>query len=159
MMGVLTKSLPEMTVVVFDGFKPEPENTALQKMEAWMERHPEAAGSHRIFGHNIDLEGHLAHDPDNVGYRVMLTVPDSALPFDNETHIGSIDAGTFVVTGIEGSFEDDPSGAWITAGWNRLQEMVKRNDLEVHESQRWFEELLEPVEEGKTRFDLYLELA
>ena len=159
MMGVLTKSLPKMSGVAFDGFKPDPEETAIRKMEAWMERHPEAVGSHRTFGHNIDLDGRLAHDPDNVGYRVMVTVPDSALPFDDETTLDTIEAGTFVVTGIEGSFHDDPSGSWITEGWQRLNEMVKRNDLVIHQSQRWFEEVLEPTEPGKTRFDLYLELA
>lgn len=158
MMGVLTKSLPEMHVVAFDGFQPEPESTAFGKMEAWMEQHPEVVGSHRIFGHNIDAAGRLAHDPHNYGYRVMMTVPDAALPLD-DAPVETIAAGTFVVTGIEGSFEEDPSGAWITAGWRRLQEMVKRNDLEVHPSHRWFEELLEPVEPGNTRFDLYLELA
>lgn len=157
-MGVLTKTLPEMNAVVFDGFKPDPEYTAIQKMEAWVERHPEAAESHRIFGHNIDLDGRLAHEPENVGYRVLITVPDNVLPFDDDTRVETIGAGTFVVTGIEGSFVEDPSGSWITEGWNRLDEMVKRNELRVHPSHRWFEELLEPVEEGNTRFDLYLEL-
>ena len=114
MMGVLTKTLPQMTVVAFDGFEPEPESTAHLAMERWMERHPEAVGSHRIFGHNIDLDGNLAHEPENVGYRVMLTVPDSVLPFDDHTRIATIETGTFVVTGIEGSFDDDPSGSWIT---------------------------------------------
>ncbi|MDJ0960067.1 MAG: helix-turn-helix transcriptional regulator [Acidimicrobiia bacterium] len=159
MMGVLTKSLSKMNVVVFDGFKPDPEETAIEKMEAWMERHPEVVGSHRTFGHNIDLDGRLAHDPDNVGYRVMVTVADSMLPFEDETRVDTIESGTFVVTGIEGSFHDDPSGSWITEGWQRLQEMVKRNHLEIHQSHRWFEEVLEPTEPGKTRFDLYLELA
>ena len=158
MMGVLTKSLPEMTVVYFDGFKPEPEQSALQKMEAWVERHPEAAGSHRVFGHNIDADGRLAHEPDNYGYRVMVTVPDQALPFDDDTQVASIEAGTFVVTGIEGSFDEDPSGSWITEGWNRLAEMMKRNDLETHPSRRWFEEILEPIKSGSTRFDLYAEV-
>ena len=71
----------------------------------------------------------------------------------------TIAAGTFVVTGIEGSFEADPSGSWITEGWQRLDEMVKRNDLELHPSHRWFEEMLDPVEPGNTRFDLYAELS
>lgn len=159
MMGVLQKTLPEMTAVYFDGFQPEPETTAFQKMEAWIERHPEAVGSHRILGYNISAAGELAHDPDNYGYRVMLTVPDTALPFADGTPAHTVAGGTFVVTGIEGSFEDDPSGSWITAGWRRLQEMTKRNDLDVHPSHRWFEELLEPVEPGNTRFDLYLELS
>jgi len=158
MMGVLTKSLPKMTVAYFDGFKPEPEDTATREMEAWVARHPEAAGSHRVFGHNIDAKGRLAHEPENHGYRVIVTVPEEALPFDDDTQVVSIEAGTFVVTGIEGSFEDDPSGSWITEGWNRLHEMVKRNDLEIHPSHRWFEEFLEPIKPGNTRFDLYAEL-
>ena len=66
-MGVLTRSLPEMAVAGFDGFKPEPERSATRKMEAWMERHPEAVGSHRILGHNIDAAGRLSHNPDNEG--------------------------------------------------------------------------------------------
>ncbi len=158
-MGVLTKSLPEMKVVVFDGFAPDPEWKAIQQMEAWLERHGEEIGPHRVFGHNIDEDGRLAFDPVNVGYRILVTVPETALPFDDETTVATIEAGTFVVTGIEGSFEEDPSGSWITAGWGRLNEMVKRNDLHVHPSRRWFEEVLEPVEPGNTRFDLYLELA
>jgi AraC-like DNA-binding protein len=158
MMGVLTKSLPKMTAAYFDGFKPEPELAAIQEMEAWIERHPEATGSHRIFGHNIDADGRLAHEPDNYGYRVMVTVPEETLPFDDDTRVVSIEAGTFVVTGIEGSFEDDPSGSWVTEGWIRLHEMVRRNDLETHPSHRWFEEVLEPIKPGNTRFDLYAEL-
>lgn len=157
-MGVLRKSLPEMQVAVFDGFRPDPEWTALGKMETWLERHGEAIGPHRVFGHNIDADGKLAFEAVNVGYRVMVTLPE-AVPFDDDTTVATIEAGTFVVTGIEGSFAEDPSGAWITAGWQRLNEMVKRNDLEVHASRRWFEEMLEPVEPGNTRFDLYLELA
>jgi AraC-like DNA-binding protein len=158
-MGVLTKSLPEMKVAVFDGFAPDPEWKAIQQMETWLERHGEEIGPHRVFGHNIDEDGRLAFEPANVGYRVMVTVPEAALPFDDDATVATIEAGTFVVTGIEGSFEEDPSGSWVTAGWGRLNEMVKRNELEVHSSHRWFEEVLEPVEPGNTRFDLYLELA
>ena len=157
-MGVLTKTLPMMTAAVFDGFQPEPETTALREMAAWMQRHPEAIGSHRIFGHNIDAGGRLAHEPDNHGYRVLVTVPETVLPFEDDTRVDTIEAGRFAVTGIEGSFDDDPSGSWITEGWHRLQEMVKRNNLEIHPSHRWFEELLEPVKPGNTRFDLYAEL-
>ena len=66
-MGVLTRSLPEMAVACFDGFRPDPEDAAEKKMRAWMGHHPDALGSHRIFGHNIDAAGRLAHDPDNEG--------------------------------------------------------------------------------------------
>lgn len=157
-MGVLTKSLPEMKVVVFDGFAPDPEFKAIQKMNEWLQSHGEAIGPHRVFGHNIDEDGRLAFDPANVGYRVMVTVPETAT-FEGDTVSATITAGKFVVTGIEGSFEEDPSGFWVTAGWQRLNEMVRRNHLEVHSSHRWFEEVLEPAEPGNTRFDLYLELA
>ena len=159
MMGVLTKTMPRMEVVCFDGFKPEPEAAALQQMEEWLQRHPEVIGSHRTFGHNIDAQGRLAHDPDNSGYRVMVTIPESAIPFGDDTLVATIETGTFVVTGIEGSFEDDPSGSWITAGWERLGEMIARSGIEPHPSHRWFEEFLEPVKPGNSRFDLYLEVS
>jgi AraC-like DNA-binding protein len=158
-MGVLTRSLEDMTVACFDGFKPDPEYTAQRMMEAWMERHPDAVGSHRIFGHNIDAEGQLAHEPDNYGYQLELTVPEAALPLGDGAHPGKIGAGLFIVTGIEGSFQEDPTGAWITDGWRRLQEMMNRNGLQIHPSCRWFEEWLEPVEPGNSRLDLYLEIS
>jgi AraC-like DNA-binding protein len=158
MMGVLTKTLPEMTVACFDGFKPEPEHQAEQLMAEWMSRHPELARSCRTFGHNIDRAGELSHEPDNEGYRLMATVPEEALPLEPDTRVDTIRSGEFVVTGIEGSFEEDPSGAWITEGWRRLQVMVERQGLRVHPSYRWFEEFLEPVTPGRVRFDLYLEI-
>ena len=157
-MGVLTKSLPDMQVVYFDGFAPDPEWNAIQEMHAWLEQHQEVASSYRTFGHNIDRAGRLSHDPVNEGYRVMVTVP-AELSLGPDDRIGTIAAGEFVVTGIEGSFDDDPSGAWITEGWKRLQVMVERQGLRVHPSGRWYEEVLEPTEPGKTRFDLYLEVA
>ena len=157
-MGVLTKTLPDMTVVCFDGFKPNPEDEAGRRMQAWLEANPDATGSHRIFGYNIDPEGRLAHNPDNDGYRCNVTIPEPSLPLDGEVATAVVAAGTFVVTSIEGSFEEDPSGSWITAGWMRLQEMVKLNGLTVHPSHRWFEEWLEPTTPGLTRMDLYLEI-
>jgi len=156
-MGVLTKTLPEMTVVCFDGFRPEPEQQAYELLAAWLAAHPEVAVSYRCFGHNIDRAGVLAHEPDNDGYRLMVTVPDD-VSAAADTAIATIGSGEFVVTGIEGSFADDPTGSWITEGWRRLQVMVKRQGLRVHPSRRWFEESLEPVTPGKTRFDLYLEI-
>ncbi|MCP3976212.1 MAG: helix-turn-helix transcriptional regulator [bacterium] len=157
MMGVLSKSLPEMSVVCFDGFRPEPELAAHKLMGEWLEGHPEIADSCRFFGHNIDMSGKLAHEPDNDGYRMMVTVP-KGLGLGAEVGVGTIEAGEFVVTGIEGSFVEDPSGSWITEGWRRLQVMCERQALEIHPSGRWYEESLSPVTEGKVRFDLYLEI-
>ena len=157
MMGVLTKSLPEMTVVCFDGFRPEPELEAQRLREEWLKLHPEVAESCRYFGHNIDLAGNLAHEPDNDGYRMMVTVP-AGVELESDAPIGTIDAGEFVVTGIEGSFVEDPSGLWIMEGWRRLQVMCDRQGLRIHPSGRWYEESLEPATAGKLRFDLYLEI-
>jgi AraC-like DNA-binding protein len=157
-MGVLTKELPEMTVICFDGFKPDPELKAQGKLNAWMRRHPDKVGAHRVFGHNIDSEGKLAHNPDNVGYRVMLTVPQADPAIADDGRYLTIEPGTFVVTGIEGSFEEDPTGSWITEGWKRLEEMMRRNSLHLHPSCRWYEEELEPVEPGNVRMDLYAEI-
>jgi AraC-like DNA-binding protein len=157
-MGVLTKELPEMTVICFDGFAPDPELKAHEKLSKWMQRHPEMIGTHRIFGHNIDFDGNLAHDPQNVGYRVMLTVPSADPAVADDGHYRTIEPGTFVVTGIEGSFEEDPTGSWITEGWKRLQEMMRRNGIDLAPSCRWFEESLEPIEPGNVRMDLYAEI-
>ena len=88
-----------------------------------------------------------------------MSVPASVLPLGDDTPMAKIEAGRFVVTGIEGSFAEDPTGWWITAGWGRLQEMMKQKGLHVHPSRRWFEEWLEPVNPGQTRLDLYLEIS
>lgn len=157
-MGVLMKSLPEMTAVCFDGFRPEPEQQAHEQMATWMDLHPESVASCRIFGHNIDRAGNLSQNPVNDGYRLMVTIPAGAPPLEPETHLTTIDSGEFVVTGIEGSFDDDPTGTWITEGWKRLQVMIERQGLVVHPSNRWYEEALEPTAPGRARFDLYLEI-
>ena len=81
-MGVVTTTLPEMTVVPFDGFRPEPEQSAHRSMTAWLDRHPEIAASFRSFGYNIDRSGERAHDPDYEGYRLIVTVPDGFSPLD-----------------------------------------------------------------------------
>jgi len=157
-MGVLTKELPRMAVICFDGYAPEPELKAHTKRLAWMQRHPEMVETHRVFGHNIDYDGNLAFDPKNVGYRVMVTVPEADPTVVDDGQYRTIEPGTFVVTGIEGSLEEDPTGAWITEGWRRLQEMIRRNGLRMHPSHRWYEESLEPIEPGNVRMDLYAEI-
>jgi AraC-like DNA-binding protein len=157
-MGVVTKTLPDLHVVHFDGFRPEPEQTAGRRMTEWVASHPGLVGRHRIFGHNIDRDGNLSHEPANEGYRIEVTVPDGTTPAEADRDIHTMRAGRFIVTGIEGSFADDPTGAWITEGWRRLQEMLRRSELDIHPSCRWFEEWLEPVTPGHTRLDLYLEV-
>lgn len=156
-MGVVTTTLPEMRVAAFDGFRPEPELAAFRSMTAWLEKHPEIAAS-RSFGYNIDRLGDRAHEPENEGYRLIVTVPDGFTPSEPDVVILTERPGAFVVTAIEGSFTDDPTGSWITEGWRRLQVMVERQNLRIHPSYRWFEEALEPSRPDRIRFDLYLEI-
>lgn len=158
-MDVHRKTLPTMTAVRFDGYKPDPEQAAALRMQEWIDRHPDRVGTHRVLGYNIDEHGSLAHEPDNVGYRLLLTLPDGAEPLGIEADLlETIPGGVFLVTGIEGSFDEDPTGSWITEGWSRLGAQVEPRGFELHPSHRWFEESLEPAEDGHVRFDLYLEV-
>jgi AraC-like DNA-binding protein len=156
-MGVIVKELQNMEVACFDGFAPDPENKAFKKMEEWKAGQKAFSKPYRIFGYNIDRNGELAHDPDNEGYRVMITV-DPDRPHDQTTRYRTIQAGKFVVTGIEGSIAQDPSGKWITAGWQRMNTMIADKGYKVKCPARYFEEQLEPSKPGNLRLDLYLEI-
>ena len=49
-MGVVTTTLPEMTVVAFDGFNPEPEQGAVEAGQAWVDRLRQGAAGARGCG-------------------------------------------------------------------------------------------------------------
>lgn len=157
-MGVMVKSLPEMRVVAFEGFAPEPEDKAKEQMEKWLKKRDLINKPHRIFGHNIDLDGRIDHNPENVGYKFYVSITDEIDLKNDEVKVDAIKAGKFVVTGIEGNFETDPSGKWITEGWQRLQKMIEHKNYKIKSPCRWFEEELEPSESGSLRLDLYLEI-
>jgi AraC-like DNA-binding protein len=160
-MGVVIKDLPEMKVACFEGFTPDPENKAKQKMDRWLKENTVNSRnnkSYRIFGHNIDLNGNLSHNPDNEGYKFMVTI-DGNVSFGKDTvNTEIIKPGRFVVTGIEGNFGNDPKGKWITDGWKKLHKMIKKKGFKVKNGSRWFEEELEPSKPGNLRLDLYLEI-
>lgn len=155
-MGIVIKELPELLVAAFEGFAPEPEAKAKALLAAWQAANPAQGKPRRIFGHNIDAEGRLDHNPRNVGYKFMATV-DSPRETGG-VRLERIQAGSFAVIGIEGSFAEDPSGAWIGEGWRRMSELVAGKGYRVKEEPRWFEEELEPEKPGNLRLDLYLEL-
>lgn len=151
-------ALPEMRVVAFDGFRPEPEQAAHRAMTAWLDQYPDIATSSRALGYNIDRLGERAHEPQNEGYRLIVTVPEGFVPSEPEVKVLAERPGEFVVAAIEGSIADDPSGSWITEGWKSLQAMAERQNLRIHPSHRWFEEAVEPSRPDRMRFDLYLEI-
>ena len=155
-MGVVEKKLPGMDVLCFDGFAPDPESKAHAALEQWLKtsgyRKP-----YRVFGHNIDANGRLSHEPKNVGYRFLITVEPERLTAQDRTNVHSVAAGRFVVTGIEGDVTSG-DGSWIGAGWQRLNEMVAKKGYRCRPRPRWFEEELEPSKPGHLRLDLYLEI-
>lgn len=153
-MGVITKQLPDMRVVYFDGFAPNPEHKGKIKMLEWIERSGLKNKPYRVFGHNIDYDGNIDHNPKNVGYRFFVTIPDD---FDVEgVDVMTLKGGNFVVNGIEGDPEAD--GEWITEGWMRMQSMVDAKNYSYKRPGRWFEEELEPSKKGNLRLDLYAEI-
>lgn len=143
-----------MKVVSFEGFAPEPENKAKEKMKNWIKT-THFDKPYRIFGHNIDLEGKLSNNPQNAGYKFMITV-DNDYEADTTAKTGVIEGGKFIVTGVEGNIETD--GRWITEGWNRLNKMIANGNYKVKKTPRWFEEELVPSKQGNLRLDLYLEI-
>lgn len=159
-MGVIVKELPEMKTVYFDAFQPNPEDKAKARLKEWLALNRSTA-PRRIFGHNIDEQGNLGLCPDYAGYRFYCTCTEeeaAAAADAGATGRADVKGGTFVVTGIEGNFKDDPSGAWISAGWERMNAMVREKGYRVKNPTRWFEEELESEKPGNLRLHLYLEI-
>ena len=155
-MGIIVKELADMAAACFDGFSPESESKAHEALDAWLAKHPGSGNPRRVFGHNIDRRGNLSCDPDNEGYRLLATLEAGENAGDAMTTL--IRGGKFLVTGIEGNFESDPTGKWITDGWKRMNALITEKGLRPHRSPRWFEEELEPSKPGNLRLDLYLEI-
>ena len=154
-MGVITKTLDRMNAVSFESYGEGCENNAIAAMQRWQKTQGSLEGC-RIFGHNIDAEGRISYEPENEGYKVYLAAQQGIS--SQASNFVSIESGTFVVTGIEGNFNDDPEGHWIMSGWKRMNEMVSRKGYQVKKLGRWYEEHLIPEKEGNTRLDLYLEI-
>ena len=157
-MGVIVKELPEMQAVAFKGFVPNPEEKAFAALGSWKKRNAIGDVPCRVFGHNIDRQGNMSCDPVNEGYKVLMTIEGLKLGDNDTAEREVIPAGTFVVTGIEGNFDNDPEGKWISDGWRRMNKMVEKKGYRVHKSWRWYEEALEPSKPGNLRLDLYLEV-
>mgnify|MGYP001809692106 FL=1 len=155
-MGIITKELSDQTVAYFDGFAPDSEDKAHAALDAWLKDRPATGKPRRVFGHNIDRKGNQSNEPDNEGYRLLVTLESGESAGAAPTSV--IRAGKFLVTGIEGSFEGDPTGKWIQDGWKRMNELIREKGLRPHRAPRWFEEELEPSKPGNLRLDLYLEI-
>ncbi|HEX3019250.1 MAG TPA: AraC family transcriptional regulator [Chitinispirillaceae bacterium] len=157
-MGVIVKKLPMMKALSFSAMAPDSEDKSIAKMYEWMHSKGLESLPHRVFGHNIDRNGKLSNDPQNEGYKVLLCFENQADIDCEGATVETIEAGTFVVTGIEGTFENDPSGQWIIAGWQKLSDMINAKNYQLKQPARWFEEHLEASKPGCMRMDLYLEI-
>ena len=156
-MGVIVKELPEMRAACFEAFAPDSEIKAHDKLAKWVKKNLGEKIPYRNFGHNIDREGKLSHDPNNEGYKVYATI-DEEFVVKDKAKVETIEAGKFVVTGIEGNFADDPRGNWITQGWQNMVKMIEKKGNRVKPPGKWYEEKLEPSKPENLRLDLYLEI-
>ena len=100
-MGVIIKELPEMKVACFEGFRPEPETKAFEKMQNWIKKMDMENKPHRTLGHNIDKQGNLTYEPENEGYKIMVTI-------DKEIHLKNDDVKTETIKPV--GEEDQASG-------------------------------------------------
>lgn len=152
-MKTAIKRLPELKVVCFEGYSPDPEMQAFRKVEEWIRDQP-ADEDRRIFGHNIDAEGNLSLDPQNAGYKVLVSVDD--YPGDKGIKTDLISPGKFVVVSIGGKIES--AGQWVMEGWQKMNQLIDSENLKVKSSPRWFEEHLPSPDPDSMMMDLYLEL-
>lgn len=157
-MGVIVKKLPQMKALAFSAFAPQSEDKAIASMNEWLNSKKLNDSPRRVFGHNIDRNGNVSNDPQNEGYKILLCLDNSD---DIDTDGGTIEiiqAGTFIATGIEGSFEEDPSCRFIVEGWQRMNKMAEEKNYKIKQPARWFEEQLEASKPGNMRLDLYIEI-
>lgn len=165
-MGIMVKELPEMKVVSYIGFSPEPETKAHDRIWKWAKGNGYGdlygngnAKSYRIFGHDTDENGHgYSHkgSMNNYGYKVLMSVAEDVEGTDNDLTVETFRAGAFVITGVEGNVKDDWS--FIPKGWKKLHKMIEEKGYRKKKNGRCFEEKLEPSEPHLLRLDLYMEI-
>lgn len=155
-MGIVIKDFPEETVLPFTAFHPGAEDKAKKLLNEWVASHPAAGRPRRIFGHNVDAGSAMSNSPDCAGYSFFVSLSPEEAAAEPRSIV--LKAGRFAVTGIEGSFENDPDGLFIQEGWKRMNAMIAEKAYRVKEGARWYEEELEPQKSGNLRLDLYLEL-
>jgi hypothetical protein len=148
----LITELSEMTAVCFEGYSPDSETKAFDKMKQWL-KIEKPNKDYRVFGHNIDAHGNLSFDPQNVGYKVYLVI-DNFDPTDIKTEI--IQPGKFLVTRTEGEIKN--AGQWLMEGWGKVNKTVQDGNIKVKSSPRWFEEHIKTSNPDYMIVDLFLEL-
>lgn len=153
-MTPLIIELPESRAVCFEGFSPDSETKAFNKMSDWLNKN-KFENHYRIFGHNIDTLGNLSYDPQNAGYKILLVIDDFNFDLiDVKTEI--IKPGRFLVTRTEGEIKN--VGQWLMEGWGKVNKSIQDGNLKTKSSPRWFEEHIKTPNPDYVIVDLYLEL-
>ena len=159
-MGIIVKELPEMRVVSFTGFSPDPETKAHTRIWDWQKKNGGLDKKpFRNFGHNTDHNGDgcsAKGNFDNYGYKVMVTIPEEIQEANDDLTIEAIKPGRFIVTGVEGDVQK--GGKFISEGWKKIWDMAKTKGYKVKSNGRCYEEKLEPSVPGLLRLDLYMEI-
>lgn len=158
-MGMITKELPEMFMVSYIGFSPDPEEKAHDRIDRWAKEHGYGELYGRNFGHDTDKSGEgysPGDDMSSYGYKVMISVDPATEVKDSDLTLERFPAGKFVVTGVEGEFER--AGEFIPEGWNNLAKMIEEKGYKLKENGRCLEEKLEPSAPNLLRLDLYVEI-
>jgi len=153
--GIIIKDLPKMYAISFSAFSPDSESKAKHKLNEWLLHCNIVKNRARIFGHNIDESGNTENLQMNSGYKFYACFNEEISGLDL---VDVMEPSKFMVTGIEGSFENDKNGCFIAEGWSRMNAMIKEKHFKVKPNGRWFEEELEPRVPGNSRLDLYIEL-
>ncbi len=166
-MGVIVKKIPEMRVLSYTGFSPEPEDKAHTRIGKWAKENGygdlwgnKSNKPTRNFGHDTDEKGkgYGCENHDNYGYKVMMTISESdhLSPDDSDLTIEMIPSGKFLITGIEGNLEEGFD--FIPEGWGKLGKMAREKGYTIKKGGRVFEEKLEPLKPENLRLDLYVEI-
>jgi len=160
-MEVIVKDLCSMRVVSCTAFSPEPETKAHDRIWAWARQNGQEERPHRNFGHDTDAKGRgysNLGNRENYGYKVMLTIGESVSDADagGDLKLETLEAGRFLVTGVEGDVESGSD--FIGIGWRALLAEAVKRGYRVKPGGRCLEEKLEPSRPGLLRLDLYTEI-
>ena len=146
--------LPEFKAICFEGFSPDSELKAFNKMSKWLNM-TKLEEHYRIFGHNIDAQGNLSYEPQNAGYKILLVIDNYNFDLmDIKTEI--IKPGKFLVTRTEGEIKN--VGQWLMEGWGQVNKTIRDENLKTKNPLRWFEEHIKTPNPDYVIVDLYLEL-
>lgn len=154
--NVSVVSLSPMRIASFYAFGPQPEELALEKLEAWARPrgYLDSPAQHRVFGFNNPDP--LPGSP-NYGYEFWITVGPDIEP-EGEMRIQQFAGGQFAVLRLADPFNDPYTT--IPEGWKQLVMWAEDGPYQIGNQQCLEEHLMsDSAPSGGWIMDLYLPLA